>query len=682
MVCQVTARYSLLLTVMGVVCAMAVCSASRADSYDGKYCKGKGDAEFLRMIDRSFGCFHPNADLPNVSFVYNYNWDGLCEGLNWAYWWIQNSFGATYCSGPFIQQPWRTHVQNSMDFWFKHEGDGKSVKDYWGEIAPDGCLCDAASPETTFFRQGDAYVGVGQDGKQVEWGVGFTAAGVIMQADRLLISRDRKAIDHYLPKLERCCNFIESYRDPKNNLFLVKFAADLLAPSSVIGRRLPDGTLEAGYLAELSIDYAAALDRMVQLCKLVGDEAKAADYEKKRAITVQALPQIMAPEGYFVKSIDLGGVKHGLYGQAKYGYFVSSPNINAVCFRVVDDATSRKIYEKIASIPGLRPHAFVITNYPCLDDTLEYDRTDLSGISGAMTFGLWTNGGAWMTEEARAIMTYYRVGAYDDVRRSFAEWEKHAANFRLDDHLKNFGSELWYDWLYTSFCYDNLGVPAAVARGLLEYVYTADSLILYPHIPPSITRYEQKEPIHFGEKLLYISVENGGSQVKSVRVNGRLLAAQMADRVELRYDLMPKIAAIEIVTSGGDAVAEPAQASSGVDKAVEVRRFAQLPKDMLTPYQRLVAMRDKASGESVPEYASAFLDETIAAFDCWTERANRQYSEVYPDMAKRRRGAILGMYKSAALAMYTGFDNLMTRYASGSDEAERSLATTWVGLQR
>ena len=30
----------------------------------------------------------------------------------------------------------------------------------------------------------------------------------------------------------------------------------------------------------------------------------------------------------------------------------------------VDDMQAEKIYDKIASIPGLRPHGFVITNYP------------------------------------------------------------------------------------------------------------------------------------------------------------------------------------------------------------------------------------------------------------------------------------------------------------------------------
>lgn len=648
--------------------------SGNASSYDGKYCKGTGDADFLRIIDRSFSCLHPNPDLPNISFVYSKQSDTLIEGETWTYWWIQNSFGGTYCSGPFAQEPWATLLQQSMDLWFKWQGDGKTVNDYWGEIGPDGCLCDAARSDTTFFRQGDAFVHLGKDGKNVEWGVGFTAVGVIMQADRLLINRDRRAIDHYLPKLERACDFIESYRDPKNNLFLVGFAADLLAPSSVIGRRLPDGSLEKGYLAELSIDYVAALDRMIELFKMVGGKAKAEEYESRRQRTLDALPQVLTPEGYFVKSIDLTGTKHGVYGQDKYGYFVASPNINAVCFRVIDDATSRSIYNRIASIPGLRPHTFIITNYPSLDDTLDYD----SAPTGLMVYGLWTNGGAWPTEEARAIMTYYRVGAYEDVRRSFSEYEKHAANFRVDDHFKEFGSQLWFENAYTSFCYGGLGIPAAVARGLFEYVYKADSLVLYPHIPPSITKYEQKAPIRFGGKLLYLKVDNGGRLVVSLRVNGKAWKVEPSDHVELLYNSLPAMAKVELVTSGGQKPTAGTLPLPGHPNAREIRPFVKLPDDMQRPYDRLVKMHETIGNAQGCDYAKSFLSETIAAFDAWTERANRQYSEFYPDMPMRRRGAVLKMYKTAAMNMSEGFSNTMERYSSNtsSDEQQR-LARLW-----
>lgn len=71
-----------------------------------------------------------------------------------------------------------------------------------------------------------------------------------------------------------------------------------------------------------------------------------------------------ADEGYFIKSLDPDGTKHGLYGAAKHGYFDSACNHDAICFRVADDAQAEKIYAKIASIPKLRPYGLIITNYP------------------------------------------------------------------------------------------------------------------------------------------------------------------------------------------------------------------------------------------------------------------------------------------------------------------------------
>ena len=127
-------------------------------------------------------------------------------------------------------------------------------------VAPDGQLCDAARPGCIIYRQGDGRTQIH------DWGLEFTAAGVLMQSELLLISRDPQAIAHYLPKLERAANFLDSRRDPKNNLFLAGPAGNLLAPSYA-GWARPDGTYRKAYLAGLSITYIAALDRLIEVGK-------------------------------------------------------------------------------------------------------------------------------------------------------------------------------------------------------------------------------------------------------------------------------------------------------------------------------------------------------------------------------------------------------------------------------
>ena len=92
-----------------------------------------------------------------------------------------------------------------------------------------------------------------------DWFYEATAAGVVMQAEILLVCRDLDAIRHYLPKMERACDSIERVRDPKNNLFLVGPASNLLAPSYG-GAREADGSFGKGYLAGLSVTYLAARD--------------------------------------------------------------------------------------------------------------------------------------------------------------------------------------------------------------------------------------------------------------------------------------------------------------------------------------------------------------------------------------------------------------------------------------
>lgn len=646
-------RFGLRMVVFVVAVGMAAGNAS-AGEYKGTYCEGKGDVEFLQLIDQSFGFFHPNPDTPNISMLYYPDWDCLIEGFpTWKAWWIQNSYGPTYCALPFLQEPWVTFLQNSQEMWFANQGDGKTKREH-DLIGPDGCLCDAAFPTGAHMVQGDCNWPIH------DWGFEFTAAGVVMQAELLLISRDMDAIRRYLPNLERACRFIETRRDPKNGLFLVGPAANLLAPSYG-GVRQADGSFGNGYLAGLSITYLAALDRMVELEKLAGSPGKTALYEKRRKMTRDSLPQLVTPEGYFVKSIEPDGTKHGVLGQERYGYFEVSPNVDAVCFRIADQAQAEKIYAKITSMPELRPHDFLITNYPSLDDT--YENWGSGDLKGLWEFGRWVNGGAWSTVEARAIMAYYRLGKYEDVRRSNLRSMQLADDFQMDAPLKDFGKSVWFDDRLTNLCYDALGIPAATVRGLFEYIYRADGLTLYPHVPPSIHEYSQTEPIRFGKKRLTISVKNGGPRIKSVKLNGGKGEWEKGGRcVTLLFDDLPQRAHVEIVMEGGWPSESVGVWEYGGKGDAETRghgdtetgghgdvgKSAELPESLSKPFAELRAMKPKT------EFEKACLAEALRAFDAYRERASRDAAGAYSQMKPEKRAAILKMYEDAALALYKG----------------------------
>ena len=193
--------------------------------YDGKYCSGSGDVDFLRLIDESFAFFHPNPVVPNITMIYNGDWDTFTEGAGWGAWWIQNSYGFSYSATPFLQEPWFSILQRSWDLFWDNQGDGVR-KGLWGDgtpnqlselVAPDGGLGDTAAPGKIIYKQGDG------DVNMHDWFYEATAACLVMQSEILLVNRDKKALEHYLPKMERACDFIERTRDPKNNLFLAGY---------------------------------------------------------------------------------------------------------------------------------------------------------------------------------------------------------------------------------------------------------------------------------------------------------------------------------------------------------------------------------------------------------------------------------------------------------------------------
>ncbi len=512
-------------------------SLRAAERFEGQFYRGEGDVEYLRLLDTARRVFEPDPEFQHLAMLYTPAWNGLVEGPTWGAWWIQNSYGPTYCALPFWQEPFVTFVQNSQDLWFNLMGDGKRAGER-GWVAPDGCLCDAAAPNWIVYKQGDGRVDIH------DWGMEFTAAGVVLQAEALLVQRDPKALARYLPKLERSAEFIESRRDPKTNLFLAGPAGNLLAPSYA-GWKKPDGTYDKAYLAGLSITYIAALDRLIELEKMAGASQKVVLYMTRREQARKGLPQLVTDEGYFIKSLDPDGTRHGVHGARKHGYFEAVCNHDAICFRVADDEQAQKIYRKIASIWELRRNDVIITNAPSLDDMYEAPH-------GLWEYGRWVNGGHWSTCEARALVAYYRLGKHDDARKSMKKILDYYRRFRTDNPLVAFGGDVYQPNEPINCVYDTWGVPAGFIRGLFEYLYLADDLVIVPHIPPRVVELEQRFPIRFGAKRVFLATVGSGP-VTGVVVNGRPWRSFDAKTVSLPYDRTPDQAEVQIVLGGAAA---------------------------------------------------------------------------------------------------------------------------------
>ncbi len=628
--------------------------SATAGPFEGRFFSGEGDIEYLQLLDIARRMFDPDPEFQNLPMLYKPDWNGLVEGPTWGAWWIQNSYGTTYCGLPFYQEPYLTFLQNSHDLWFDQMGDGKRAGAHdW--VAPDGCLCDAASPGWVVYKQGDGRIDIH------DWGMEFTAAGLLMQSELLLISRDTEAVSSYLPKLERCANFIETRRDPKNNLFLAGPAGNLLAPSYA-GWKRPDGSYDKAYLTGLSITYIAALDRLIELEKLAGNTDKAALYTTRRDLARKGLPNVTTEEGYLIKSLDPDGTRHGVYGAEKHGYFEASPNHDAIAFRVVDDVQAEKIYRKIASIPGLRRHDIIIANEPGLDDM--YD----PGKSWLWRHGTWVNGGHWSTCEARMVMGYYRLGQYEDARRSMQHMLTFAREFRMDNPLVAFGSKVYQPKQPVNLCYDTFGPSAALVRGLFEYLYQADGLTLVPHIPPGVTRLEQRFPIRFGAKKLYLSTAGAGP-ITSVWVNGSAWSRFDAKSVFLPYDDTPGTAHVQIALGDG--------------------RF-----DRLGPFQvRSVSVA--APSDAASKRLRSFHDRLVESGlgECYEARHARLALDSDAVIATRRRMLSEGTidplpetsqpaaeksYVDTAAKLRDGLKTVVQSYAASEDAHEKRIYQLWL----
>ena len=88
-----------------MITSLSLISPVAADRFDARYFSGAGDVEYLQLLDIARRMFGPDPEFQNVPMLYTPEWNGLVEGPTWNMWWIQNSYGPTYCALPFYEEP-------------------------------------------------------------------------------------------------------------------------------------------------------------------------------------------------------------------------------------------------------------------------------------------------------------------------------------------------------------------------------------------------------------------------------------------------------------------------------------------------------------------------------------------------------------------------------------------------
>ena len=513
--------------------------------YTGKHISGEGSQEKLELIDRSFSMLRSSPLLPNLKMLYKSLTDMLSEGFIWGTgWWMQNSFGFTMGAIPLMDELWSQILFNSYDAFWRRIGDGKRVgtdnglydHEAYTLCAPDGSLGDCVNVNGIIYKQGDG------DFYSYDWFYEATAAGVLITAEMLLFDRNSELIAKYVPLMKRSVNHIETVR-AENDLFLVGPACNLLAPSYGGSFNEETGEEGKGYLTGISITYSAALKKLIEVLKLAEETEFAQECSKRLARNLNALPLLLTEEGYFAKSMDPDGTKHGVYGAKKYGYLEAVCNVDAIAWDVVSQETAEKIYDKIAEVEGIRPAGVLCNNYPHLDDTLISYRSGSSGPDSLKPYcsGDWVDGGCWCTVEGRAILAYHKLGKYEDAYKAASYYMKWAEEYRQDEPLSQWGFNTRNQWQKENtehtvierpcaIMIDNFAAVTCLLRGMFDFAADAKGLSVKPQIPEDITKITQHEPLRFAGCSIYINYVGGdgplhavlGSEPLEIDENGRI----------------------------------------------------------------------------------------------------------------------------------------------------------------
>ena len=611
--------------------------------FSGKYVEGDGDVKILDALNAAFESTRPSPKMANLPLLYKRDWNGYVEGPVWPCWWIQNTYGATYSMMPFLgEEPYASWIGNSQAMWFNLMGNNNR-KDIRGLVGPDGCLCDAAfqwlnggikngfgdprlkggavgqeldgkiSSEGVVYNQGDGAI-------DEDWFMGTTAAGLVLEADRLLVRHDITAAGERLDQLKRVAAFLDTRRDPEVNLLIGGKGSNLLAPS--YAPRKKDGSIGQGYLTELSVNYVAGLERLAEVCDLCNQPVDAEKYRATAETVRQALPRLMTPQGYFIRGEDLAGTRRGVFGAKEHGYFEAQPNHYAGAFRVVDDKSNKQIIRfMLDSVKGpqepgsLAPHGLIIPNYPGYDDHADENKN--------LKYGEWTDGGGWPAHQGTMDIACFRAGEFAHPFAAWAAMRPMMEAFRAETPLRSWGLLPWNGTLRQPYniVYDCWGASGGLLRALFEYEYTAKGVRLWPHIPPGITRLVQKIPASFGQTRIFIAATGVGKPVKAI-VDGKAFTMESDGSVFLPLDGLSKQTKVEFLL--GDAVSKgvPVNIIKTIIPRVGDREFwNQVPKldsastsaSFAAAGKFLVSMEKAGYGESFEAGQARVVVEVLSA---------------------------------------------------------------------
>lgn len=444
----------------------------------------------------------------NLLQLYRPDHSGIfVEGTGWEGVWTHNCFMGMFGWLPFLDIRLRNCQRNSQELWFQAQRE-------------DGLFPEFVTKDEQFSyyndhnTEGDVFV----DG---HW------LAVSLICEYILFTRDVEYAKDKIHPLRQAMNFANT-RSFKNGLMQVGTG----------GAIFEQFYNYEGYPSSTQIYYLAALQRMAEVEKLLGNFQQAERFQQKMSPVKQALLKwLLVPEGYFASALDVQGNYHGYRD-----YFESYPNAMAAPLGIVSDDIACSIVRKIKSIPEVDCNVSMCSNYPA--------RTEKTTVD-ARGKGFHFNGGAWMGLGGFDVWTHLIAGEYERAEMLIDLMVDMQQNHQLQDRVEDFGRDK--DALSgTAGCNHParhaVGGFGNILRGFLDVHAKADTLELRPHIFPDIEVLTLKIPIRWNKKEIFVKIINAERKlVKDIKVNGISCSLFRGDRISLPFSVLPAVATVEIV---------------------------------------------------------------------------------------------------------------------------------------
>ncbi|MDO9528908.1 MAG: hypothetical protein Q7J27_07095 [Syntrophales bacterium] len=519
------------------------------------FCRGYGDDNIIGVLNKLWQISFDKRLGKGLYSLANNTLGAFWEGDLFGGIWSQNYIGM-YCWTPLMPDALFTYHVNSYRRLFDAQSDG-ATKDYRGEAVPAGAL-----PEYINYRKEiggvarykvDEYIA--ETVPYEDFWVEGTAAMVYCFGELILTTRDRQLLNQYLSRLESACEWLHSRVD-ENGLLAVGPAGTLIE-REYGATYLGNLKYERGYPAGAMVWYIAANRQVAELEKMGGRPEMFERFSSYAKSALESLPQLFTRDGYLVNYMDWHGNPHGVVGAKQHGYFESNPNHDALALEVVNRQDAEKIYMVMKSADGLfNQYGQVRCVHPVHDDCMPNHahginpqpnpdvgpRNDGASLMHEHGPGEHWNGGIWFCSQTRMLMAQYMLGKHRDILKPL---ERHLELYRegmLHDQIKGDGETTPYSKNSKHVMLDFFEVPGAGLRGLFEYRYLWDRLLIYPHMDPTIEQYEQIQPVRYGTKKIHLKVDNKDrGYVKKAVLNGETLKEVNDLNVQIKYDRLEHV---------------------------------------------------------------------------------------------------------------------------------------------